>query len=136
MNKSKTKNSGSPWKNKKGSLHPVAKEVIQKDKNGNRIQPWQSIEQAAHFFKTDKSNISKCCQGKRRTAKGFKWEYKHPDLQRCYQYDKDWLLIKQHNTIRLAATRTDLKAEQILLCCEGRIEFVGGFYWRFIRKRY
>lgn len=136
MDKEKVKNTGRHWTGKAGGLHPVAKEIIQQDLQGNKIQVWQSIEQAATFFKTDKSNISKCCQGKRKSAKGFKWMYKYPTLQRCYQYDNDWLLIKQHNTIVLASTRTGFNQERILKCCEGRIEMVGGFYWRFIKKRY
>ena len=136
MDKKKIKNTGRHWKGKSGSLHPVAKEVIQKDKKGKNIQVWQSIEQAANFYKLDKSNISKCCQGKRRTAGEFIWAYKYPELQRCYQYDNDWLLIKQHNTITLASKKTGIKERDILKCCEGRIETAGGFIWRFIKKRY
>lgn len=50
-----------------------AKKVNQCDLNGNLIKTWGSIKDAQETLKI--SEISKCCELKRRTAGGFIWRY-------------------------------------------------------------
>ena len=48
--------------------------VKQLDMNGNLVKLWESAREAErHGFHS--STISYCCQGKRMTHKGFRWEY-------------------------------------------------------------
>jgi group I intron endonuclease len=48
--------------------------IVQLDKNGEFIQEYRSIAYAIR--ETDIIHICECCQGKRKTAGGFKWMYK------------------------------------------------------------
>lgn len=49
--------------------------VKQLSLNGEVMQTYKSVIEAERRTKIDNGNISKCCQGKRNTAGGFKWMY-------------------------------------------------------------
>ena len=52
------------------------KKVAKIDKNTNEvICIYNSIAEAGNKNKTKKSNIGSCCNGKRKTAYGYKWEF-------------------------------------------------------------
>lgn len=55
------------------------KAVIQLDLNGNYIKEFPSIIEAANELGAENKrvNIKRCCQGKRKTAYGFKWIFKN-----------------------------------------------------------
>ena len=55
----------------------VKKPVIQYDLEGNIIKVWEKIFDIQIELGFKNSNISACCQGKQKTAYGFKWEYKN-----------------------------------------------------------
>lgn len=86
------KASGSKWKEnigkgnkgkKRSSEHirymrnnnPKSKPVIQLDLDGNYINKYISTKDAERKTGCKSSNISMCCNGKIKTAKGFKWVY-------------------------------------------------------------
>ena len=48
--------------------------VLQYDLKGNFIMEWVSIKEAKAQYDGD---IRSCCQGKQKTAGGYKWEYKN-----------------------------------------------------------
>lgn len=52
---------------------------MQFDLNDNYIREFSSIMEAANAlgFENRKVNIKRCCQGKRKTAYGFKWKFKN-----------------------------------------------------------
>lgn len=50
--------------------------VNQYDLNGNFIKEWQGIIDVSKKLKISDGNIVACCKGKRKTAGGYKWEYK------------------------------------------------------------
>lgn len=52
-----------------------SKKIKQLDKNNTVIKEWISIKEASRELGLDASNISSCCQGKRKTVGGYKWEY-------------------------------------------------------------
>jgi group I intron endonuclease len=52
------------------------KSVIQYDKNMNIISEFLSIRDASRKTNIERSNISKCCKNKAKTAGGYKWKYK------------------------------------------------------------
>lgn len=56
-----------------------AKKIIQKDLNDNVVKVWNSMEEVGKEFNISPTNISACCRGKQKTAKGFKWEYFNGD---------------------------------------------------------
>ena len=56
--------------------HPMrSKQVAQYDKDGNLIQVWISTMEVQRQLGYSQGNISKCCQGKLKTYKGFIWKY-------------------------------------------------------------
>lgn len=63
---------------KKGKNHYRSKPIIQYDLDNNFIRQWDSIIDAINELKLNKyasSGISLCCQGKIKTAYGYKWKY-------------------------------------------------------------
>lgn len=66
-------------KGRKQSKEQVAKKskpIIQLTLDNKFIREWDSITDAAHTLGCDKSLIMRVCQGKKKTAKGFHWQYK------------------------------------------------------------
>ena len=55
-----------------------SKTILQKDKNGNLINEFESAREAAKSLGNIKlnSHIVQCCNGTRKSIHGFKWEYK------------------------------------------------------------
>lgn len=53
------------------------KKVIQMNSNGEFIQEWKSLEEAAISLgsRTNGSGISKCCNNRRKHAFGFRWKF-------------------------------------------------------------
>lgn len=49
--------------------------VLQFDKNKKLIQNFISVSEASRLTGVNLSNISQCCEGHRKTAGGFIWEY-------------------------------------------------------------
>jgi group I intron endonuclease len=61
---------------KRGKSHPKSgKHILQLDKEGNIIQEYNSIEEAAKHIGKKRSNISCCLTGVSKTAYGFQWKY-------------------------------------------------------------
>lgn len=52
------------------------KSVIQYDLKGNFIKEWDAIMTASKTLNIFHSNISSCCNNKRKTAGGYIWKYK------------------------------------------------------------
>jgi group I intron endonuclease len=63
-------------KGKLGKPHPKSgKRILQLDKEGNTIQEYNSIDDAAKYIGRKRSNISCCLIGKSKTAYGYQWKY-------------------------------------------------------------
>ena len=61
---------------KANTNHPkMSKPVAQYDKDGNLIQVWPSASEVERQLGYSQSNITMCCNGKRKTANGFIWRY-------------------------------------------------------------
>lgn len=58
-----------------GDKNINSKKVYQLDLLGNKIKIWNSISLASKFYNIPKSNIIKCCKGKRKSAGNFRWNY-------------------------------------------------------------
>lgn len=61
----------------KSIAEKLSKRVIQLTLNGEFIKEWDSVNQIDRETEFDKSCISLCCRGKRKTHGGYKWEYKN-----------------------------------------------------------
>lgn len=49
--------------------------VLQKDSEGNIIKIWGSTREVERVLNIPNQSISRCCNGGRKTVRGFKWEY-------------------------------------------------------------
>ena len=56
---------------------PKEKAIYQLDKQGNIINKFSSLAEAAQFLNKPKSNISAAALGKRKTAYGYQWKYEN-----------------------------------------------------------
>ena len=52
------------------------KEITQYSLDGKFIKNWDSMKEASKELKIPPQNISECCRGIRKKAKGFIWKYK------------------------------------------------------------
>ena len=52
-----------------------SKRVIQMDLNGNTIERYSSITEAASITKANRHGISDVCSGQNKTCGGFLWKY-------------------------------------------------------------
>lgn len=64
----------SPWKGKRGKLHPNSKPVVMCDKEGNVIKRFESIMLAAEDVGISFSHIAACVRGERKTCGGYIWK--------------------------------------------------------------
>lgn len=58
-----------------GENHPRARAVCQLSKEGDIINIFSTITEAANLTGCKHGNITKCCKGERLTAGGYKWKY-------------------------------------------------------------
>lgn len=63
------------WSKGKTYLKSKTKRVFQYDLNGNFIKKFDSCKKASLEMNCIPENIRRCCAGKSKTAKGFKWKY-------------------------------------------------------------
>jgi len=59
-----------------GKLNPHTKTILQFDLDNNFIQEWDTIRQAAAFYKKSPSTIHGCLSGKQKTSCNYIWKYK------------------------------------------------------------
>ena len=64
----------------------MSKPVMQLDKQGNLIKTFVSAKSASIETGVDHSNISRCCNNKRKTAGGFVWKFERSEDLSQSQY--------------------------------------------------
>lgn len=64
----------SGMKDIKGGINPLSRKVMQCDLAGNEVRIWNCMNDAKRDGFSI-GNIYSCCQGKRKSHKGFKWTY-------------------------------------------------------------
>jgi len=60
----------------KNSAKDKCKPINQLNLSGDFIKSWKSTVEVERALGFNQGNISTCCQGKRKTANGFKWSFK------------------------------------------------------------
>lgn len=70
-------NTAHAWKTGLATAKDKQRKVYQYDLNGKFIKEWESLTQASKVGgkKATHSNIVACCQGKRKSAWGYRWSY-------------------------------------------------------------
>lgn len=76
FSKSHKQNISNAHKGKSGMLGHASKKVVQIDKiTGKEIACWFSTNEVSKILNIQQSNISKCCNGKYKSAGGYIWRY-------------------------------------------------------------
>lgn len=65
---------------KESIIKKQGKPVLQYTLDGNFIQEWRCIKEAADFYNVDASSLMRCCQGKFKKSVGYVWKYKSEDI--------------------------------------------------------
>ena len=112
--------------------------VYQYDLNGKLIKHWNTIKQASNELGINTSSISDACKGRQKTAGGFFWSFEQKQSFDVYvnnkkrvieQHNYDSSLVREWESIALAARELNIEKTSIYACCVGRNRTAGGFLW-------
>ena len=116
------------------------KPIIQKTLDGDIVEIFSSVREAANKTKITYTNIGFAANGKRLTAGGYKWEFVNSKSQeplvkksKCVKVEQlslDGNLINIFNSIVDAAKATGCSERGISAVINGRNKTSGGFKWR------
>lgn len=121
-----------------------ARAVLQYDLQGNFVQKWDYIRQAASALNITASNISACCCHQQRKAGGFIWvyaddiqsqinirPYRHYHTKEVIQYDAQGNEVRRWFDAKEAADTLKLHRNTIVKACAGKLKTACGFIWRY-----
>lgn len=123
----------------------MSKIVEKYDLNGNFIESYNSLREAAESIGQSFKNISSCCRGKSKTAYGYVWKYagksykpefkkneNKENRKKVYQYDLDGNFLREYNSMCEAENLTGIR--HISCVCLGKLNFSGGYQWRYEKE--
>ena len=139
-------------------MKKYAKKVLQYDLDDNFVAEYNSLKEASKKTGIGKGDICNCCNGKRNTAKGFKWKYDEeynkqfrkttnrvikPKLlkkgkptevpkrwKKVYQYDECYNLIKVFDSFKQVAQEFG-EYKNVSAVCRGQREHAYGYRWSY-----
>lgn len=126
-------------------IHKGSISVYQYDSNGNLLNKYNSITEAANKLNTATTNIAKACLGEIKKAKGFIWRYnetnfteeellfinKNKRKRKIVQYDKNRTYLNTFESFADAHRITNIDASSISRCCNNKQKTAGGFIWEY-----
>lgn len=118
------------------------RQVCQYGLNGEYIQTFESIAEAAAMFHVSATTLCAACRKKIPSVAGFQWRYcgdatpaKYVDNQKkrkpVGQYDSDGKFIKAYESCNVAHRATGISASSISACCKQKAKTAGGFLWKY-----
>ncbi|MFP5114833.1 NUMOD1 domain-containing DNA-binding protein [Bacillaceae bacterium C204] len=125
----------------------LKKSVVKLDLNGNFINEYSSLTEAANEIGKSHDSISACCIGRQKTAHGFKWMYKGDYEENGYtrilnevkyigkrnivKLDLNGNFINEYSSLTEAAKELGKGTSNISECCSGKIRKAYGFIWMY-----
>lgn len=117
-------------------------EVHQYDMDGSYIKTYKSISDAQRDNKITNGKISDCCNGKRKSAGGYRWSYeKYEYLEKyvretnskmVHQYSLSGNYVKTYNHLSDAVKEFKLQnGAHISSCCNGFRDTAYGYMWSY-----
>lgn len=124
------------------------KPIAQYTLNGELINCYSGIKEAARETKILYTKIIRCLKGDRPSAGGFMWRYiidgniiekidpykKKTNIdkrKKICQYTKDGVFIKQFDSCTEAAKEVGISNGKITLCANGKRPLAGGYGWAY-----
>ena len=111
--------------------------LSQYDKDGNHIKTFSSLKEASQETNTNYVTLSNACNNKIRLANGFQWrkgknkdnigKVKSKGETTIYQYDSDWVFVKEWNSLKDVALALN-KARNTISTAVSRQTLINGFY--------
>lgn len=120
--------------------------VSQFDLNGNFINKYRSVKEAARQLRISGSGIRGCVQGKYKTSSGFIWKKlgeipTASDIEQAaidplkkksvIQMDMYGLELKKHESITKAGREVGSGTAGVWACCQGRNKQHKGYKWKY-----
>lgn len=113
--------------------------IYQFDKEGNLINQYNSITDAATKLQLDKSKICACCKGRQKTSGGFQWSYnkecppvEYKKQRRCIQqYTLEGTLLATYPTMTAAAQAVNGTVGGIGSVCQGKSKTYKGYVYKY-----
>lgn len=117
----------------------VEKPVSQYQLDGIFLKTYPSAKVASEYTNANRSYITQCCKGKRRSAGGFLWCYKDssPPIYHKQYYRKveQQTLTGKHiayyPSLTAAQNHTGIELHNISECCRHKSKTAGGFVWHY-----
>jgi group I intron endonuclease len=122
------------------------KPIIQYNLDGEFIKEWESLSEAAKFYKIKVSSIFANCKRRIKTVSGFVWRYKseienintkipineikNSCTKPILQYDLEGNFIKEWESTFLAGKTLNISLTMISNVCTGKNKTGGGFFWK------
>lgn len=125
----------------------VTKPVVQFQQNGELLNTYNSITEAASITKIDANSISKSASKKTKLAGGFVWRFKGEGYSGEYvnalnkaklihQYQLDGKLVATFESVNKASKITGFSTATLLDCAKKVTKVSHGFVWRFEGDQY
>lgn len=109
--------------------------VIQKDDDGNTVNIYSSISEAAESVDGDSEKIRLCLRGQRKHYRGYRWETNGIEVGvnnpvRILQYvNKNYEPVAEYGSLREAERETGVNRRLIRDCIDGKRERAGNYIW-------
>jgi group I intron endonuclease len=127
---------------KRFNIENKSKKVYQYSLNGVFLKKWNSVTEAASFYKKGKSDISRNCLKKTIQSFGYIWRYdyienldineiKNKNKRKITQLTIDNVVIKEWESITEASKFLKINASKICSVCSGQRKTSGGFVWQY-----
>lgn len=135
------------WCNDNGRLDSCVS-VCQYSMDGTLIAEYQGMLIAARDVGANHANIFCCCNGYKKTCKGYIWRYanepltqehlewcntpRNEHIQRSVsQYTKEGVFVKTYPSIKDASLETGVHHTNIAACCRNEMKSAGDCFWRY-----
>lgn len=120
------------------------KEVAQYDLNGNFIQKYYSITNAACITGISNSGIQSACCLEIKYCKGYQWRYFQGNTDNIgaveilekpvYQFDLQGNYVAYYKSCAEAARKTGITKSSINDACMKKIRCSHGYYWSYVKR--
>ena len=126
----------------KNGLNPRCKTVYQYDLQGNLVNQYYSVREAARQTNISETTISGHISGIYQCAGGYLWSYELKKMSKVdkakfykravLQKDKKSLnIIARYESVSEAARKTQIQQSDITRTCQGKRKTAGGFCWSY-----